>query len=130
MTEREFLLGGRFAERAAEGRAEKKRVVTEAARSAGLVDNGAFHRTAIHVDPPFLHKRDRAYESRDAVRNAAQFLQQQTVVRIVGGAWPGEARRIDAGRSAERIHLESGIVREQRAGSVRRVVQRFLDGVL
>ena len=42
----------------------------------------------------------------------------------------GKASRIDAGRAAERFHLEAGIVCEQQAGGMRTVVQGLADRVL
>ena len=62
--------------------------------------------------------------------NAVEALQQERVVIGVGSLWAGIARRMHAGRAAQRVDLEPGIVGEQIAVGEAAVVFRLADGVL
>src|SRR4051794_36175631 len=106
----ELLLVGGFPEGAAEGLVVEERVVAEAASAARVVDNPPFDSSPIdtaHV--ACLDQRNGTDEAGGPVRDAAQILEQQPVVRLVGGVFARVARRVDAGRSAERVDFQAGI---------------------
>src|SRR5437667_106358 len=70
-----------LAECAAEGRVIKERIVPETARSAGLIEDSAFHHAAIHAEQArAFHQRDGAHEAGSAILHSSELLQKQAVV--------------------------------------------------
>ena len=83
-------LDGRFAEGAAERFVVKQRIVAEAVRGRAASSRMRPSTEPRNVCTTFavLHQRDHAHESRRAIRDAAQPLQQQRVVGRIGGVRP------------------------------------------
>src|SRR5689334_17386156 len=126
MTYRELALVVCLSESAAEWRVVEQRIVAEPMRASGLVDDAAFHRSMIDAaDLNAMNQRDGANKPRRAIRNAAQFLEEQPVVGFVRCSRSGKSRRVDTRRGAERIHRQPGIVGEEESVHVRAVVAGF-----
>jgi hypothetical protein len=134
MAHGEFLLLARLAERAPHLRTEKQGIVPEAALAPRLAENGPFHRAPPHAaQSPALSQRDGAHKACAAILHAAEFFEQQSIIRLVDrqrrtGYWrmqQRESRRKHTRRAIERVHFQAGIVREEQAGGVAAVVQRL-----
>ena len=128
----ELLFVGGFAEGAAEGGVVEQRVVAETARAAGFVDDAAFDCAAEGAAARAPPSTSAITQTNRAVRfsDAPSFSSSSRLLRSSVASWAGEARGMDAGSAAERVHLQAGIVGEQQAGACARVVRRLEDGVL
>jgi hypothetical protein len=125
-----FLFDGGFAEGAAEGLVVKKRIVTEPADPAGLVDYASFDGTAKCLyQLAVVNQSDYADEACAPVLNTSQALEQQRIVGGIGRMVPGVPRRVDSGGSVECVDLQAGIVGEEIGVDVLSVGGGFLDGV-
>jgi hypothetical protein len=51
--------------------------------------------------------RTYTHEPRRAILDTAEAFKQQSIVGLVGRVGPGVARRVNAGRAAQRIDLEA-----------------------
>jgi len=101
MADQHLVADGGFSERAAERFVIKQRVVSESARSARRIQDAAFHRPAKRANEfAILHEGDYAHESRPAVSNAGQALQQDRVVVCVCRFGTRVARRMNPRRAA------------------------------
>src|ERR1700732_3842986 len=77
MADGELLFRRRFAEGASKSWTVEKRVVTEAARSAGFVEDSAFHGAAIHAEQArVFHQRDGADEAGGPILHARELFQK------------------------------------------------------
>src|SRR4051794_33124508 len=100
MADVELLRVGRLCEGAAERVVKEQRIVAEAVRAAGSVYDAAFDGAAVDATHgAALDQRNRTDEARGAVFDAAEIVEQQAVVRLIGGVGAGVARRIDARRA-------------------------------
>src|SRR5580704_933199 len=111
-----FGLQRRFSESTAEGRIVEQRIVSEAIFAARGEQDFAFHFTSkVRDDLRALRQRDHADKSRAAILDALHLFEQQPVVFHVARFRTGEASRMYSGRTAERIHYQTGVFREYEA---------------
>src|SRR5205809_1403147 len=129
-----LLTIAQLAERPAEWRIKEHRVVAETAVAARRGRDRPL-RDALHraLAAGLVDERDDAAKARGALlaRHRAQTLERQRDAAGVVEPGAAEARRVQAGRATERVHLEAGVVGERRlAGqTVRRarLDERVLD---
>src|SRR5262249_22051484 len=110
-----LLIGIELGERAAELWHQEQRVVTEPALSTRGVEDPPLDRPVeLGDDLARPRDRDHAAEARGALRlgHRAEVLEQLGPVLSVARAGAGESRRANAGRAAERVDLEAGVVGE------------------
>jgi len=97
MADAHFRRRIRLAKRAAERFIVKQRIVSEPVRSARLMSDAAFHFASKCSDKlAIAYQCDHANESRRAIFDAAQLLEEPLVIKVGG---------IDSRPSAERIHF-------------------------
>ena len=130
-----FQIENSFSERAPERLVKEVRVVAEAVRAPGCIDDPAFYSSTKGPDQHAIaNQRDDADEAGGTVLYTAQSSQQKRVVLFVGDRRSGESRGVDARGSVERVHLQTGIVGEQisanraprsRVLSTKRSLRRF-----
>ena len=126
MTHAEFGLFPSLAKRTPEGRIEEQRIVAEAVAAARFFQDHTFHPPAKHAHWfAAFDQRDGAHKRRRAPLHAAQFFEQQPVVRLAGGPGAGIAGGAHSRRAIERVHHQSGVVREKQPGAMPPIMPRF-----
>src|SRR5262249_22061373 len=111
-----LLLVGDLAERAAERWIEEHGVVAEAAAPARPLRDYPLHDALDHLLAARRpRQRDHAAKARRPAgqRHVAEPLEQELPTLPVAEARAAEPRRVEPGRTAERVHLEPGVVTER-----------------
>src|SRR5581483_2298356 len=121
-----FTFGGQFCKRFSNDREEKHGIVTESSRSLEPVKKYAFgHATKGAECPPVLCGRNNTDETRGSFlrRHPLQFTKNALIVCVVvgvvlgfGGFLRSVSRGVYAGRTAESVDFQAGIIGQDYLG--------------